>query len=55
MIRSFRSRALQRYWERNDARRLPAQDLARIRRILGLLNQAARRKISIFQGSIFIR
>ena len=40
MIRSFRSRALQRYWERNDARRLPAQDLARIRRILGLLNQA---------------
>ena len=40
MIRSFRSRALRRLWERNDARRLPALDVARIRNILELLDGA---------------
>lgn len=40
MIRSFRSRALKRYWERGDTARLPPQDLARIRRILDLLDAA---------------
>lgn len=40
LIASFRSRALKRLWERNDARRLPPQDVPRIRRILRLLDQA---------------
>lgn len=40
MIRSFRSRALKRYWERGDTARLPPQDLARIRRTLDLLDAA---------------
>lgn len=40
MIRSFRNRALKRYWERGDAARLPSQDVARIRRILDILNAA---------------
>ncbi|MFM9940528.1 MAG: type II toxin-antitoxin system RelE/ParE family toxin [Hyphomicrobiaceae bacterium] len=40
MLRSFRSRALKRYWERNDARRLPPNDVDRIRRILRLLDDA---------------
>ena len=40
MIRSFRSRALKRYWERNDARQLPPQYVPRIQRILAVLNEA---------------
>ena len=40
MIASFRSRALKRFWERNDARRLPPQDVTRIRRIPWSLDQA---------------
>ena len=40
MIRSFRSRALKRYWERGETARLPPQDLARIRRIMDLLDAA---------------
>ena len=38
MIRSFRSRGLKRYWERNDLRRLSAQDVNRIDQILRLLD-----------------
>lgn len=40
MIRSFRSRALKRFWERNDPRRLPAEDVNRIATILDLLDAA---------------
>jgi len=40
MIRSFRSRALRRYWEHNDPRRLPTQDISRIRMILQRLDVA---------------
>lgn len=38
MIASFRSRALQRYWERSEARRLPWQYVTRIQMILDRLN-----------------
>lgn len=38
MIGSFRSRALKRFWERNDARRLPPDQIPRIRQILRLLD-----------------
>lgn len=40
MIASFRSRALKSLWERNETRRLPADQVDRIRRILRLLDQA---------------
>lgn len=40
MIASFRSRALKRFWERNDGRRLPPEDIGRIERILNLLDIA---------------
>ncbi len=40
MILSFRSRTLKRFWERNDARRLPAADVPRITRILDVLDAA---------------
>jgi toxin HigB-1 len=38
MILSFRSRALKRYWERNDASKLPPDRLARIAMVLDRLN-----------------
>jgi proteic killer suppression protein len=38
MILSFRSRALKRYWERNDASKLPPDRLTRITMILDRLN-----------------
>ena len=38
MILSFRSRSLKRYWERNDASKLPADRIARIAMILDRLN-----------------
>ncbi|MYZ49108.1 type II toxin-antitoxin system RelE/ParE family toxin [Propylenella binzhouense] len=38
MIRSFRSRALRRFWERSDERRLPAEQAARIAMILDRLD-----------------
>ena len=38
MISSFRSRPLKRLWDRKDARRLPADQVARIRQILQLLD-----------------
>jgi toxin HigB-1 len=40
MIRSFRSRALKRFWERADPKKLPAQDIERITLILRLLDDA---------------
>jgi len=42
MIRSFRSRALQRFWERNDAARLPPDRVKRISMILDRLDAAIR-------------
>jgi proteic killer suppression protein len=44
MITSFRSRTLKRFWERSDASKLPAQDVARIGRILDLLDIATEPK-----------
>ena len=41
MIRSFRSRALWRLWERDDPRRLPADQVPRIRQILNFLDMAS--------------
>ena len=41
MIASFRSRALKRYWERGDRRRLPPDFLTRITMILDRLDAAA--------------
>ena len=38
MIRSFRSRALQRFWERNDASRLPPDRVKRIAMLLDRLH-----------------
>ena len=40
MIASFRSRALKRYWEKGETRRLPAQSLVRIAMILDRLDAA---------------
>ena len=38
MIRSFRSRALQRFWERNDASRLPPDRVKRVTMLLDRLD-----------------
>jgi proteic killer suppression protein len=38
MILSFRSRSLRRYWERNDAAKLPPDRIERITMILDRLN-----------------
>lgn len=40
MIASFRSRALRRYWERSEERRLPSEYLTRIGMILDRLDGA---------------
>jgi toxin HigB-1 len=40
LIASFRSRGLRRLYDKNDAARLPAQDLRRIRLILAALDAA---------------
>lgn len=40
MIRRFRSKALKRLYEDDDARKLPAVDVERIRRILARLDAA---------------
>ena len=40
MIKSFRSRALKSFWERSVTRKLPAEDIGRIERILDRLNAA---------------
>jgi proteic killer suppression protein len=42
MIRSMRSRALQRFWERNDASRLPPDRVKRIAMILDRLDAAVK-------------
>ncbi len=42
MIVSFRSRALQRFWERNDASKLPPDRIKRITMILDRLEAAVR-------------
>jgi proteic killer suppression protein len=42
MIRSFRSRALQRFWERNDASRLPPDRVKKIGMILDRLDASVR-------------
>ena len=41
MIASFRSRALKRYWERNERAKLPADRIDRIAMILDRLDAAA--------------
>lgn len=41
MIVSFRSRALQRYWESSDRRGLNPQHVAKIDRILAALHRAS--------------
>ena len=40
MIASFRSRALKRFWEKGETRRLPAQSLVRVATILDRLDAA---------------
>jgi toxin HigB-1 len=40
MIASFRSRALKRYWQRSETRKLPPASVDRIRLILDRLNAA---------------
>ncbi len=40
MISSFRGRALKRFWERNDASKLPPDRIGRITMILDLLDAA---------------
>lgn len=40
MIVSFRSRALKRYWEKSETKRLPPRSIERIRIILDRLNAA---------------
>ncbi len=40
VIRSFRSRTLQRFWEKNDPRGLNPQHLAKIELILNMLEEA---------------
>jgi proteic killer suppression protein len=42
MILSFRSRALQRFWERNDVTRLPPDRVSRISMILDRLDASIR-------------
>jgi proteic killer suppression protein len=42
MIASFRSRALKRFWERDDKRLLPAQHLKRIEQFLDRLEASVR-------------
>jgi proteic killer suppression protein len=41
LTRSFKNRALKRFWERNDPSKLPPADAGRIGRILDLLDTAA--------------
>ena len=41
MIGSFRNRALKRFWERNDSRRLPADQIVRIKQILRLMQDSS--------------
>jgi len=41
MIRSFRSRALQRFWERNDTTRLPPDRVNRIAMVLDRLDASS--------------
>ena len=40
MIASFRNRALKRYWERGETKRLPPQSVRRVAMILDRLNSA---------------
>ena len=40
MIASFKSRALKRFWERDDARRLPAQFAGKVALVLDALDAA---------------
>lgn len=42
MILSFRSRALKKYWERNDASKLPQDRIARIAMILDRLDASTK-------------
>lgn len=42
MIKSFKSRALKAFWEKNDASRLDAKQIDRIRRRLDALHAAGR-------------
>ena len=42
MIRSFRNKALQVFWERADGRKLPVRNHARVLRILRVLHRAVR-------------
>jgi proteic killer suppression protein len=40
MIRSFRSKALERFWWRGDSRRIDTRHVAKLRRQLGVLDAA---------------
>lgn len=42
MIASFKSKALRRFWEKDDGRKLPANSLKRIAQILDLLDAATK-------------
>jgi proteic killer suppression protein len=53
MIISFKSRALQRYWEKDDGRKLPAARLERIAMILDRLDAATAPRDLDLQGLKF--
>lgn len=55
MIASFRSRALKRYWERDDASKLPPDRLARIAMILDRLDAAVEPEAMNMPGMGFHR
>ncbi len=50
MIRSFRSKALKRYWERDDESKLPPDRIQRIRYILDRLDAAVEPKALMLPG-----
>lgn len=54
-IRSFRSRALKRYWENGDASRLPPDRLHRVEILLGALDTATTAEDMNTPGSGFHR
>ena len=42
MIKSFRNKGLQAYWDQGDARKLPVRNHARVTRVLRALHRAIR-------------
>ncbi len=53
MIRSFRSRALQRFWERNDPSKLPSDRVKRIAMILDRLDASEQPSDMKLPGLVF--